>query len=152
MQQKSNTLKKLSLNRSVSVMDESFVIKRGHYFKWFDSSGVDHIWFVLTNEHDGKFIIANVTSADTDTGKKVDESCVIKVDQYAFSKITKLSFVNYRGMKLEDVASLKAIIAEDKSFYGARAPAYMIDRMAGAMIMSMKAPPRCILHYKKVGH
>lgn len=152
MQQKSTTSRILSLNKPKEITAENLVIKRGHYFKWDEGSGIAHYWFVLNNEHDGKFLIANITSADFGGGKFIDNSCVIAVNQYTFGRISKKSFVNYRGIQLKTVVELKDIILNDSIFENARAPACMIDLMAGVVAIAPNALPRFKTYYKSIGH
>jgi hypothetical protein len=155
MQQISSTTRTLSLNKSNGAGKFSLKIRRGDVFKWFDESGVEHNWFVLTHEHNGQHLIANITSkrSDTNTPKKVDEDCVILKSQCKdFAVVTKDSFVSYSTMRLLSVEFLSEIMHKDGECKCFRAPMYLIDRMAGAVAISTRAQPRFVNHYKSIKH
>lgn len=150
MQQASNTSRTLSLNRSAPQRESL----RGRVFKWDEGSGIAHYWFVLTSEHKGKYITASITSMPSSQGtqtKRVDESCILEPRHYdkTLSFLTKKSFVNYSGMKEFTREELEIRLnAEGAGNY--RAPLFMIERMAGAMILCVGASQRFINHYRGI--
>lgn len=152
MQQTSDTSRTLSINRS----SKTAKVRRGDVFKWDEGSGIAHYWFVLTNEHEGQYLIANITSMPSKNGtqrKIVDRTCVIEQKHYQndFSIISQDSFVQYGGMKMFSASELEPLIAKHGQ-NGSRAPLFLIERMAGGIIVASGTAKKFVNHYKKIKH
>ncbi len=152
MQQTSNTSRTLSIKTNSKAPK----VRRGDVFKWDEGSGIGHYWFVLTNEHEGQYLVANITSMPSKNGtqnKIVDRSCVIEKKHYEndFSIISQDSFVRYGGMRMFSAAELESLIAKHGQG-GLRAPLFLIERMAGGIIVSGSAAKKFVIHYKNIKH